>query len=202
MKLYYSKGACSLAVRIIIHEIGIACDYEAVNLQTKQTEKGNDYLKINPKGAVPALLLDSNEILTENAIIQQYLANKYQATQLLPPPGDLKRYRVLEWLNYISTDLHKGCGPLFNANVPETIKEEIFRPLLKKKLILVEKQLQQRAYLMGEQFTLPDSYLLVILRWLAHLKVDIADCPNLIRYFAHLKKRPSVQQALKEEGIA
>src|SRR5688572_12009519 len=113
MKLYYSKGACSLAVRIILHEIGAACEFEAVDLATKKTETGMDFLKINPKGAVPTLILDDKAILTENAVIQQYLAEKYHATQLLPPLGDMKRYRVLEWLNFISTDLHKSCGPLF-----------------------------------------------------------------------------------------
>jgi len=201
MKLYYSKGACSLAVRIIIHEIGVACEFESVNLQTKQTEKGNDYFKINPKGSVPALVLENKKVLTENAVIQQYLADTHKASHLLPPLGDLKRYHVLEWLNFAGTDLHKSCGPLFNSNVPENIKEEVFRPLLKKKLIFVEKQLEQKAYLMGDEFTLPDSYVFVVLRWLASLKVDISDCPNLQRYFAHLKERKSIQQALKEEHI-
>jgi glutathione S-transferase len=201
MKLYYSKGACSLAVRITLHEIGAACEFESVDLKTKKTASGDDYLQINPKGAVPALTLDNQEILTENAAIQQYLADHCKATQLLPLPTDFKRYRILEWLNFISTDLHKGCGPFFNPNIPEEIKDNIFRPILKSKLDFVEQRLQQNTYLMGEQFTIADSYLFVILFWLPKLKFELAQWPNLQRYFAQLKTRKAVQQALQEEGF-
>ncbi len=199
MKLYYAKGACSLAVRIIIHEIGLKCEFVAVNLGTKQTEHGDDFLKINPKGSVPVLVTDNNEVLTENAVIQQFLADKHHAVHLLPPPGDFRRYRVLEWLNFISSDLHKGCSPLFTSTLPQEVKEKIFIPSIKNKLKLVEEHLNQKKYLMGNDFTLPDSYLFVILSWMPHLKVDISDCKNLNRYFEELKKRDSVQLSLKEE---
>jgi glutathione S-transferase len=201
MKLYYSKGACSLAVRIALHEMNIPCEFEAVNLKTKQTESGEDYLKINPKGAVPTLL-DGKEVITENAVIQQYLADKQKATNLLPPIGDIKRYKILGWLNYVSTDLHKDCGLFFNPHMPEDVKENIFRPLLKNKLLAVDQHLQKNTFLADEQFTLPDSYLFVILTWLPYIKLDITQWPNLQRYFIELKQRKSVQQALQEEGIS
>lgn len=201
MKLYFSKGACSLAVRILINELNIPCEYEAVNLHTKKTETDADFLKTNPKGSVPVLMLDSKEVLTENSIIQQYLAEQNQATQLLPPVGNFNRYRVLEWLNFISTDLHKGASPMFNAEISEEIKEKIFRPALKKKLHLVDQHLSHHQYLMDEQYTLPDGYLFVILFWLKNLKIDIAEWKNLSRYFEELKKRKSIEKSLREEGF-
>lgn len=201
MKLYYSKGACSLAVRITLHELNLSCVYEAVDLKTKKTETDQDYLKINPKGAVPALLLDNDEVLTENSAIHQYLADKNHATELLPDVRDLKRYRVIEWLNFVSTDLHKGFGPLFNSDVPEKDKKEIFIPIIKKKLKFVDDHLGGNKYLMGDQFTLPDGYLFVILRWLPHFKMEISDWSNLTHYFNELKKRKSIADALHEEGL-
>ena len=143
MKLYYSKGSCSLAVQIIINEIGIESAFEAVNLSTKKTSTGIDFFTINPKGSVPTLVTDENKVLTENAVIQQYLADTYKATSLLPANGDFQRYQVLELLNFISTELHKNCSPLFNPNIPEQIKEDIFRPILKTRLTLVANQLQK-----------------------------------------------------------
>ena len=138
MKLYYSRGACSLTVRIIINELAIPCDYEAVNLKTKKTENDEDYFKINPKGAVPALELANQEILTENAAILQYLADEFKATSLLPPMGNFKRYRVLEWLSFVSSDVHKLFGPLFNPLVSQESKDDIFIPALKKKFKFVD----------------------------------------------------------------
>src|SRR4051812_37927801 len=117
MKLYFSKGACSLAVRIAINEIGLACDYEAVTLKTHETESGKNYYDINPKGAVPALLLNDGQVLTENNVIQQYVADNFDKDAALLPKSGLERYRVLEWLNYICVDLHKGCSPLFYAAI-------------------------------------------------------------------------------------
>ena len=201
MKLYYSKGACSLAVRITLNEIEIPCDYEAVDLKAKKTETGADYFKINPKGSVPALVLDNQEILTENAAIQQYLADTYKATRLLPAVGNFNRYRVIEWLNFISTDLHKNCSPLFNPNIPDNLKEEIFKPTLKNKLKIAEQRLSQRKFLMGDEYMLPDSYLFIILRWVPNFGIELAEWPNLSRYFAELKQRKSVHQALAQEGL-
>src|SRR3990167_6389729 len=128
MKLYYTKGACSLVVRIIINELNINTEFESVNLSTKKTTTGRNFLEINPKGAVPTLEINPKEILTENAVILQYLADNAKATQLLPAIGDFNRYRVLEWLNYVATDLHKGIGILFNPAVTSELRDQLFMP--------------------------------------------------------------------------
>lgn len=201
MKLYYSKGACSLAVRITIHEIGLKVKYESVNLKTKQTETGADYLSINPKGAVPCLLIEENEVLTENATIQIYLAEKSEAFELLPQPNEFKRYRVLEWLSFTSSDLHKTCGALFNADIPQELKDKIYIPALKKKLDFVANSLGKKKYLLGDTFTIADSYMFIILFWLKKFEIDINTWPNLARYFGDLTKRKSIEQSLTEEDI-
>lgn len=201
MKLYYAKGACSLAARVIIHELNIPCEFEAVNLQTKKTATGADFLTINPKGVVPVLLLDDGQFLTENAAIQQYLADEHNAIKLLPATSNFRRYRVLEWLTFVSTDLHKGCGPLFNPKLPQQIKDEIFIPILKNKITLVDQHLSRNKYLLDEQFTLADAYLFVILSWLPHFHIELANWPNIVRYFNELKSRPSIQKSLQEEGL-
>jgi glutathione S-transferase len=201
MKLYYTSSVCSLAVRIILHELQISCEYESVNLKSKQTETGTDYLKINPKGSVPALQLDSNEILTENAIILQYLADTYHATKLLPPIGNMKRYRTLEWLNFISTDLHRYSAPLFWSKFSDEAKKNVFTPILYNKLSLVDHHLHNHHFLMGDHITLPDSYLFVILIWLAKLEIQFTEWPNLSRYFTDMKQLKSVQMALEEENL-
>lgn len=199
MKLYYSKGACSLAVRIVINEIGIPCEFESVNLQTKKTETGDDFLKINPKGAVPTLILDDQQVLTENSAIQQYLADEHDAIKLLPPTTNFRRYRVIEWLNFISTDLHKGCSPLFNSKLPQEVKNEIFIPALKNKIDFVENHLSNNRYLLDEQFTLADAYLFVILTWLPHFKIELSNWSSVSRYFEELRHRKSIEQSLAEE---
>ncbi len=200
MKLFYSQGACSLVSRILLNEMGIPADYESVNLQTKQTETGQDFLNINPKGAVPTLCLENHDILTENTVIMQYLADHYQATNLLPPVGDFQRYRVLEWVNYITTELHKGFAPLFNPLVPQDLKEQVFTPILMRKLQYVDQALQDKTYLMGKHFTLPDAYLFVILRW-AIAKLDMASCVHLMTYQSNLKLRKSIADAVQQEGL-
>jgi glutathione S-transferase len=202
MKLYYASSVCSLAVRIVLHEIRVSCEYEAVNLKTKMMENGGSYLDINPKGSVPALVLDSNEVLTENAVILQYLADRYNAVGLLPVVGDMNRYRVLEWLNFVSTDLHRYTAPLFWSSFPGDLKQHVITPILERKLSHVDEHLKDRVYLMGNEFTLGDSYLFVILIWLAILKMPMENQPHLTRYFSEMKSRSAVEKALQEEGIA
>lgn len=199
MKLYYTKGACSLVVRIIICELGLKCDFESVDHSTKKTETGQDFLQINPKGAIPVLQLDNNDFLTEVSVILQYLADAHQATTLLPPVKDFKRYHVLEWLNFAATDLQKGFPPIFNKQVPDALKQEIFIPNIKRKFASVNRGLKNKKYIMGDQFSLPDAYLFVMLSWSEHLKLDISDNPELVRYHALLKQHPSIRQALDEE---
>jgi glutathione S-transferase len=200
MKLYYSKGACSLAVRILINELGLKCDYESVDLKAKQTQTGKDFLKINPKGSVPVLQKDDGELLTENLTIQIYLVEQHPNSRLLPLLTDPRRYRILEMSNFITTDLHKGCGPLFSPDVPEELKEAVFRPIIKKKLHLIENRLQDNPYLMGDEFSLPDGYLFVILSWMPHLGVDFSENKKLTAYFERLKKYPSIVNSLEQEA--
>lgn len=201
VKLYYSKGACSLAPRITLNELGVPFDQVSVNLKTKETEKGEDYLKINPKGSVPAIQLDDGSVLTENTALHQFLAEKHHANALLPPPGEMKRYRILEWLSHISTDLHKSFGAFFNPEIPADLKEKIFKPLLMKKLKLVETHLKNNTYLMGNDYTLPDAYLYVITRWFPLVKLDTNEFPNLMRFSKKMEERPAVKKALVDEGF-
>ncbi len=200
MKLYYSRAACSLAVRIIINELNLVVEYEAVDLKTKKTESGKNFLEINSKGAVPALETDDGEVLTENAAIQQYLADTYHAKQLLSPVGDFRRYRILEWLNYISSDMHKSVGALFNPKLTEDMKNNITLPIIKARMDYLNSQLTGR-YLMGNDFTLPDGYLYVILRWMLFFKFNLADWPHMQKYFNELKQRPSILKSIQEEGL-
>jgi glutathione S-transferase len=201
MKLYYSKGACSLVVRIIINELKLQCDFISVDLKEKKTKYGDDYFKINPKGAVPAIQIDSDEVITENAVIQQYLADTNHADNLLPSVPNIERYRVLQWLNYIATDIHKGFGPYFNSQVPDQLKKDIFIPNLIKKFEFINNHLLQKDYLLGSAFTLPDAYLYVMLYWAYGKKFDLSKCAELKRYFAELNQRPSVQQSILQEEL-
>jgi glutathione S-transferase len=201
MKLYYAKGACSLAPRIIINELQIPCEFESVDLKNKTTANGGDFLKINPKGSVPVIETQDKQILTENAVILQYLADSQHANQLLPPTTDFNRYRVLEWLNYVATEMHKGCGPLFNTAVPQEIKDQTFIPLLKKKLDYIEKNLEKTQFIAGNEFTLPDAYLFTILRWFKNFNIDITQWKKVSEYVNNLKKRNSIQKSLQEEGL-
>lgn len=203
MKLYFSRGACSLGVRIIIHELDLPAEFESVNIKSKpkKTEKGEDFLKINPKGSVPVLLTDEGEILTENIAILIYLAEHSKETRLLPNEGNFLRYRVLEWLSFISADLHKAFGLLFNPATPQEIKENLVIPLIKDKLNFVDKSLQHKKFLLGENFTLPDAYLFVVLSWTFYFKINLEEWSNLNKYFNQLKERPSVQKSLSEENL-
>ncbi|KTD16413.1 glutathione transferase GstA [Legionella jordanis] len=200
MKLYFSRGACSLAVRIIINELGKNCEFEAVNLKSKQTDEGQDYLKINPKGSVPVLELDNGQRLTENCVILQFLADSSQARHLLPGTGDFNRYRVLEWLNFITTELHKSFGAIFNPKIPQEMKDKVFIPIIKTKLGFVDKQLKHR-FLMGNDFTLPDAYLFVILFWCANFKINIQEFDHLPNYFKNLQEKDCIAKSLKQEGL-
>ena len=201
MKLYYTKGACSLAVRIIINELEIPCEYESVDLATKKTENSKDFLQINPKGGVPTIELDDGHILTENAVIQQYLADTHSEKKLLPSINDFERYHTLEWLNYVATELHKGFSPLFNSKLPQEIKDELFIPMLQKKFAYVDKHLQQNKYLLGKHFTLPDGYLFVMLLWANKFKLDLSKFANISQYYQHMRERPAIMKSLKEEHL-
>jgi glutathione S-transferase len=200
MKLYYARGACSQVPHIILHEAGLPHDSARVDLKAKKLEDGSDYLKVNPKGAVPALELDDGQVLTENAVILQYIADTAGAFELLPQPGDLQRYRVLEWVNFVATELHKSFGPLFNPAAGEEAKQ-LARDTFAKKLDFVEQQIGDKPYLLGDHFTLPDAYLFVILGWTAGHNIDLSHWPKLAAFRERLSKRESVREVLAFEGL-
>ncbi len=201
MKLYFSRGACSLAVRIILNELGLNCEYVSVDIKAKKLENGQDYYSINPKGAVPVLLTDQGEILTENSVILQYLADLTPNSKLLPLVGDFNRYRALEWLNFVSTELHKGFAPLFNPQIDTNLKEQIFIPGLQKKFQWINRALEGKSYLMGDTFTLPDSYLFVMLLWAEKMKINLSEYKHLMKYYQGLQKRKAIQKSLTEESL-
>ncbi len=202
MKLYYKAGSCSLAVRILINELQLPCQYIEVDLTNKKIDGVTDYLVINPKGSVPALLLESGILLTENAVIQQYLADMHKAHQLLPPIYDIKRYQVLEWLNFVATDLHKSCAPFFMPSITDQLKRDIFTPLLAKRLDFLNHHLDKNEYLFHNEFTIADSYCFVVLSWLKRINLNIENWSHVAKYFHHIAKRPAVSQSLSEENIS
>ncbi|MGB3864028.1 MAG: glutathione transferase GstA [Xanthobacteraceae bacterium] len=201
MKLYYSPGACSLSPHIALLETGVAHDLVRVDLKAKKTADGGDFLKVNPKGQVPTLQLDDGEILTEGPVIVQLIADKSPAAKLLPANGTAERYRVQEWLNFISTELHKMFSPLFQPALADEAKA-FFRGRLNDRFAYIDGKLAGKDYLMGSQFTVADGYLYTILRWADAMKFDLSALKNLMAYKARVAARPKVQEALKSEGLA
>lgn len=199
MKLYYTPGACSQAPHILLHELGLSHNSERVDLRSRQTEAGRDYLEINPKGAVPALETDSGEVLTENAVILQFLGDRSGMAEVLPPIGDFRRYRVLEWVNFIATELHKAFSPLFSPDAGDDSKDYA-RKMIAKKLDHVERELGAGPFLMGETLTLPDAYLFVITGWTDKL-IGLDRWPNLQAFRDRMMERDSVRQVLRLEGL-
>jgi glutathione S-transferase len=200
MKLYYTPGACSLAPHIALLEAGLKFSLARVDLRSKTLEDGSDFLRINRGGAVPALDLGEGEILTENAVILQYVSELAPAAGLLPASG-LERYRVLEWIGFVATELHKGFGPLFNPQAPEESKGEA-RDKIGAKLSQVQARLGNEEFLRGRQFTAADAYLFTILRWTDQMGIALSAWPLLDKYRARVSTRPHVQEALKAEGLS
>jgi len=199
MKLYYSPGACSQAPHILLHEIGLEHDAARVDLKAKKLENGSDYLAINPKGAVPALQIDSGEVLTENAVILQYLGDRTNWPEVLPPLGDFRRYRVLEMVNFITTELHKRFGFLFNPDATDEMKNLVIADL-SKKLDYIDERLGDGPFLFGEQLTLPDPYLFVIAGWTEKL-IGLHQWKNLAAFRGRMMNRPAVRHVLRFEGL-
>ncbi len=201
MKLYFSPGACSMAPHIALREAGLTFDIEQVDLATKKTKSGADYKQINPKGYVPALQLDNGEVLTEAPVILQYIADQKPESGLAPKPGTMERYRTQEWLNFITSELHKGFGALFNPAVPEDYRK-IAIEKIGLRLDFLAGKLDGKQYLQGDKFTAPDAYLFTILGWAPHLKVSLDKWPALAAYSGRVAARPAVQATLKAEGLA
>ena len=194
--LYYSPGACSQAPHILLHETGIEHDAAKVNLKSKTLEDGSSYLQVNPKGAVPALRLEDGEVLTENAVVLQYLGDR---AGTLPPPGDRRRYRILEMVNFITTELHKSFSPLFDSAAGDETKH-YFRDHIAKRLDHIERRLGSGPFLMGDTLTLPDPYLFVISGWTDRL-IGLDNWPNIAAFRTRMLERPAVRHVLKFEGL-
>ncbi len=201
MKLYFSPGACSLAPHIVACETGLTLDLHKVDFGTsgKQVD-GQDYAEINPKAAVPALELDDGQLLTENAVILQYLAAQAPDAGIGPAPFGMERWRFLEALNFIATELHKGFIPLFHKEFGDQGREAAIK-LLTARLELQSGYLADRSYLMGQHFTVLDAYLYVVLTWTRMHRIDLAPWPNLVSFMERMEARPAVQTARQEEGL-
>jgi len=200
MKLYYTPGACSLSPHIALLEAGLPYDLVKVDLRAKKLENGDDFLKVNPKGQVPVLALDSGELVTEGPVIIQMIADKAAGKNLAPARDSAERYKLLEWLNFITTELHKSFGPMFSPVLADEAKA-FFKDRVMGKFRYVESQLAGRDYLMGSHFTVADGYLFTMLSWADRMKFDLSDMPNLLAYKARVGARPKVQEALTKEGL-
>ena len=199
MKLFYMPGACSLAPHIALREAGLPFDLVQVD-RGKKNPSGEDFLAINPKGAVPTVKLDDGQVLTEAAVIQQYVADKAPAKKLAPAAGTPERYRLQEWLNYIASDIHKGIGQLFNPAMPDDYKEAVKRGLAARQFPYLDKMLAGREYLM-DGFTIADGYLFTVLNWTNFQKIDLSAFPNIVAYMRRVAARPAVQAAMSAEGL-
>jgi glutathione S-transferase len=199
MKLYYAPGVCSLSPHIVAREAGLPLTLVRVDHKNKKTEAGQDYRAINPKGYVPLLELDDGIRLTEGPAIVQYLADLAPASGLAPANGTLERYQLQEWLNFITSELHKQFSPLFDPSMPEEAKEK-FRNRIATRFDYIVERMQGRDYLMGS-FTVADAYLFVVLGWTQFTGPDLARWPALQAYVARIAARPRVQEALKAEGL-
>lgn len=200
MKLYFSPGACSLAAHIVLRETGLKFEVEKVDLKDKRTSSGADYMRINPKGYVPALELDNGNILTEVGVIIQYLADLTPELALMPAAGTLERYNEMEWISFISTEIHKTFGPLWKPNTTEETQRNQ-KALLATRLDYLAGQLKGKQFLMGENFTVADAYLFTVLNWAGMLKFDLAPWPILETFMARVGTRSTVIKALTAEGL-
>jgi glutathione S-transferase len=201
MKLYYSAGACSLSPHIVAQEAGIALQLEKVDTKAKRTEHGEDYWQINPKGYVPALLLDDGELLTEGPAIVQYLADLKPESKLAPANGSTARYRLQETLSYINSELHKTYSPLFKPETPDVVRQER-KEYLHKRYALLDKHLANHPWLVGDHFTGADAYLFTVTNWAKHVDLDLSDFPAVIDFQQWVAARPAVQAVLEAEGLA
>lgn len=200
MKLYFAPGACSLSPHIVARELDLPIELKKVNNKEKTVEGGGDYWKINARGYVPALELDNGEILTEGPAIVQYLADQKPESGLAPKAGTLARYRLQEWLNFLTSEVHKQFTPLFKPNTPED-----YKPIAKQNIATrfdwLDKQLAGKDYLTGKAFTVADAYLFVLLNWTKVQQIDLSKWPNLAAFQKRVAARPKVKEAMKAEGL-
>jgi len=200
MRLFYSPGACSLASHIVLRETGATFSLVRVNTSTHTLDDGSDFYALTAKGQVPLLESDSGDLISEGPIVMQYIADRANATELLPPVGTIARLRVLEWCNHLTSEIHKSFTPIFH-NVVDAQATQVLKDLLKKKLGFLDQQLSARPYLAGNAFTIADAYLFVLLNWAPFVKLDIADLKHLQSFQQRVGSRPAVQEALVAEGL-
>lgn len=198
MKLYFSPGACSLSPHIALLEAGLPFTLEMASTKTHQLKDGTDFYSINPLGYVPVLELDNGQRLREGPAIVQYIADQAPASKLAPANGTFERYQLQEWLGFIGTEVHKGFSPLFNPNMPDTVKD-MARVQVLKRLTWVDSQLAGKDFLMGADFTVADGYLFTVCGWSGFVGVDISGLPNLAKYLQRVGARPSVQKAIADQ---
>ena len=201
MKLFYSPGACSLAPHIILRETGTPFTLVKVDLGQHKTQEGGSYYELNPKGQVPLLALDDGTTLSEGPVIAQYIAELAGRQDLLPPVGSLARYKVLEWQNYITSELHKSFSPLFDSRIDAATKA-IFIEQLGKKYAWINSRLEGQAYLTGDTMTVADPYLFAVTGWAPQLGVDLSQLANVQAFLGRMTERDSVKAAREAEGLA
>jgi glutathione S-transferase len=201
VKLYYAPFACSLSPHIALREAGLDFELSRVDLRAQKTLDGEDYNAINPKGYVPALRLDDGQVLSEGPAIVQYIADLKPESKLAPPQGSFERYRLQEWLNFISTEIHKQFSPMFSPTLPEPQRAQAVKKI-KRRLGYVEEQLKERAFLLGEQLSVADIYLFTVLRWTRAVHMDISEFTRLTSYLARIAERPAVAAAVAYESGA
>ena len=200
MKLYYSPGACSMSPHIVLHEAGLQHETVMVSTKSHKLQDGTDYYSINPLGYVPFLVLDNGDTLHEGPAIVQYLADLAPEKNLAPANGTMARYHLQEWLNFIGTEVHKAFGPLFNPTTPEDFKPTVRANVLTR-LGWINEQLANKSFLMGDQFTVADAYLFTVTGWAQFVGLDISSLKHLAAYRESILARPSVQAAMKAEGL-
>lgn len=199
MKLYFSPGACSLSPHIVLREVGLPFTMEKVDLRSKLTASGGDYSAINPKGYVPAL--DTGDgVLTEGPAIVQFLADRVPESNLVPPAGSMERYRLISWLNFIGTEVHKNYSPLFNPAASDDTRTTALANLSRRYAYLND-ELAGKDYLLGAQYSVADVYLFVITNWARMVKLDLSACPNVLALHKRVGARPAVQEAMRAEGL-
>jgi glutathione S-transferase len=200
MKLYYRTGACSLASNIALRDAGLKFELVKVDRHTNKAADGLDFNEVNPKGYVPTLTLDNGEVLTENVMVLQYIADRNPGAKLAPAAGTMERYRLMEWLSFINSEIHKNFSPLFRADAPEGAKQYA-RQNLETRLEYLQRALGTKKFLMGEQYTVADAYLYTVLSWARHVDLDLGRWPQVKRYLEGIGTRPNVIEALKSEGL-
>ncbi|MGE0580601.1 MAG: glutathione transferase GstA [Steroidobacteraceae bacterium] len=199
MKLYYTPGACSQAPHIAALELGLPLEAVKVDLAKHTLPDGSDFYKVNPKGYVPLLVLNDGTTISEASVILQYLADQKPGT-LAPAFGSVARWKMMELLTFLATEVHKGFGPLWNPQTPAEVRAAAIDRLGTRFDLLV-KMLAKQPYLTGEAFSIADAYLFVLLNWTKIHKVDLGRWPALTEYQARVAARPAVQATLKAEGL-